>query len=316
VAIKPYFVLAVVFAAAASAIHARSWRPIFALENWIGATIALLYAASVFVFFPDYISHILPMVRDLYLPDRLPWLNCIFHPAMLLWLATLMIMIAMRPRDLFTPPCSILVAAATGFAISFVVQGKGWPYHGYPTFAFTFLAIGCMYANKKAILPRPRWVQGLAALALAALIVKLCLWFDTSLNTRALENAIEAMQHQPRIALIGSACAIGHPLERNLKATWVNRDLIRWISAGVMRRRAAGALDSATRARLDGYEALDRAVLAEDIARGAPQIIIVDRRDFDWLAWANADAVTRNALANYRQAKNIQGIAILRRVEP
>ena len=59
----------------------------------------------------------------------------------------------------------------------------------------------------------------------------------------------------------------------------------------------------------------DRAALAEDIERGKPDIVIVDRREFDWLAWARAHAVTREALADYREARTIEGIAIFRRAE-
>jgi hypothetical protein len=220
-----------------------------------------------------------------------------------------------RPRALLEPLYAILAAASAGFALSFIAQGKGWPYHAYPMFALALLAVGAVYARTDAANPTSRWRRSFAGLAVAALVVKLCLWFNTSMDTKPLADAIEKIHRQPRIALIGSEIVLGHPLVRQLTGTWVNRDLGQWITTGARRRRDIGTLDAATRQRIEAYEAFDRAVTAEDILRGRPDIVIVDRRDFDWLAWANADARTRAALAGYREVQSIDGIALFSRVE-
>ena len=45
VSIKPHFALALLAASAAAAIQVRSWRPIFALENWVAGALVAAYLA-------------------------------------------------------------------------------------------------------------------------------------------------------------------------------------------------------------------------------------------------------------------------------
>jgi hypothetical protein len=315
VAIKPYFVVAVVLPVGVAAYQARSWRVVIALENWVGAAIAAAYGVSVILFFPDYVSNVLPMVRDLYLPDRLPMIAALTHPAMLLWALLIALAAVLHGKAVLKPLCALPLAASIGFAAAFVVQAKGWSYHAYPMFALVLMAIGVSYAGRGTALRgrAARWLRPVTALVIAAAVVKLCAWFNTSMDTRVLAAAISQIHRQPRMMMIGSEIVLGHPLVRELRGRWVARDLGQWITTGVMRRRENGDIDAATDARLRAYEKFDRAAVAEDIRRGRPDIIVVDRRNFDWWAWAQEDPLTRSALSPYEEAKTIEGIAIFRR---
>ena len=59
-ACKPYLAFGIVFAAFAAALKARSWRPLFALQNWYAAIVCAVYAVWIWRAFPAFISDILP----------------------------------------------------------------------------------------------------------------------------------------------------------------------------------------------------------------------------------------------------------------
>ena len=68
--IKPHFALGLAPAFITLLVYTRSWRLIFALENWIAGAVAAIYGASVLVFYPTFINDIMPMVMATYVPIR------------------------------------------------------------------------------------------------------------------------------------------------------------------------------------------------------------------------------------------------------
>jgi CheY-like chemotaxis protein len=82
-----------------------------------------------------------------------------------------------------------------------------------------------------------------------------------------------------------------------------------------MLRRKNETLDAQTDARLEAYAARDRTMLAQDIARHRPDVILVDRmlQGIDWLAWSNSYPALAEQLRPYRQDQTIRDILILRR---
>ena len=67
VSFKPHFAIGILCGLAALAIHARSWRILFTPENFIAAAIAVIYGICVVAFFPEFLSVIAPLVRDIYI---------------------------------------------------------------------------------------------------------------------------------------------------------------------------------------------------------------------------------------------------------
>jgi hypothetical protein len=74
-------------------------------------------------------------------------------------------------------------------------------------------------------------------------------------------------------------------------------------------------LDPDTERLLQRYAELDREMLAEDIRRNRPDIIVVDNRLSDARAWARRDPVLVERLKDYREAAVIGAFAILRRTD-
>jgi hypothetical protein len=112
---------------------------------------------------------------------------------------------------------------------------------------------------------------------------------------------------------ITSDISLAYPLVRQVGGVWVGRVCSNWITTGVVLRRRSETLDAKTAARLDAYEAFDRAMLVEDIARSRPDVILVEKLSFDWEAWARSDLRLREQLDAYREVETLNGIMILQR---
>ncbi len=319
VIIKPHFAAAIVCISAVAAMYARSWRPMFALENWIAAALLAAYVVFVVMVFPQFVRDMLPMVMAVYVPVKASFLRLIIRFATPLWLAALLLIVLLKRGAMFKFPLGLLLAASVGFSISYYVQQKGWSYHSYPMLALALIALGLAFFDRWHRQPSgsraDRFKRLASALAAALIAGTTFLWMNFALDFSALAGPIRAIKPHPKILELSGDLAVGHPLTRAVHGTWVSRVSALWITAGVMLRRKHEALDPQTDARLDAYAARDRAMLTQDIARNRPDVILVDRvlQGFDWLAWANSYPALAAQLKRYRQDRTIDGILILRR---
>ncbi|TKA98681.1 MAG: hypothetical protein E5W67_00495, partial [Mesorhizobium sp.] len=64
----PYFALAFMLPSLCLAVERRSLKPLFVVENVLGAAIVAAYVASIALFDRAYVSEVLPLVREVYLP--------------------------------------------------------------------------------------------------------------------------------------------------------------------------------------------------------------------------------------------------------
>jgi len=141
-------------------------------------------------------------------------------------------------------------------------------------------------------------------------------WMDFARDRSAVAAAVAALKPRPKILAISEDLAIGHPLTRQVEGIWVSRVPSLWISAGVLLREKYETLDAQTTARLDAYAARDRAMLAEDIARQQPDVILVGLRindTFNWLTWAKSYPILSQQLQHYREYETVDDVLILRR---
>jgi hypothetical protein len=70
------------------------------------------------------------MVRDVYLPVGLSPLALLEKPAMMLWASAALAALLLRRPGKIDASLIVLLAASLGFGFAFVLQRKGWPYHG------------------------------------------------------------------------------------------------------------------------------------------------------------------------------------------
>ncbi len=310
VSIKPHFALSIVLVYAVAAFKARSIKPLFALENWIGAAIALLYAAVVVIFFPAFLNDMMPLLADLYLPARLSLTNVALIAPILLGLTAFAVAVALDPPAARTIPFLLLAAASIGFGIAYLIQGKAWPYQALPMLALTVMAFALVFLRTRQASAVKRIVStaGLMAVTFAT-----SMWLQIGIDTRAVAAEVRRVSHQPSVVVISGDIAHGHPLVREVKGRWISAVCSLWISENAMLLEKAGWIAADARERIAAYVATDRARLIADIRDGKPDIVLVNEADAVWKKWASADSDVQRELANYARLKTVDGLTIYKR---
>ncbi|WP_246774211.1 hypothetical protein [Bradyrhizobium diazoefficiens] len=311
-AFKPFFAVPVALCMLASAVRARSWLVLFAPENIIAGVLVATISVGTYLLYPEYFTVTYPLVRDTYLSWSMPLSIIFLNAASLLFaVAMLSVLLAMWGRT----PNSLLLAAvlaASGFAISFFLQRRGWAYHSYPMVAVAMLAMG--YALLVAYGAPERRRLGLAApLILAATFLFGAQWFNGNVYVGLVREAVAALKPHPRILMLSGEAALGHPLVRDIGGTWVSRQENLWIREFVRLTREKTIVDAATDTRLKDYLALERNWLIEDFRKMPPDIVLVDNLRDGWGDWVRADAELSQLLKPYTLVRSVDGIDVLRR---
>ncbi|MDR3509829.1 MAG: hypothetical protein P4L64_18235 [Caulobacteraceae bacterium] len=313
-AIKPHFALAAGPPVLLAAVRLRSPRPIFAVEIWAASLVVGLYALLLVVAFPAFLAF-LPVIHDVYLPVRRPLAMLLLElPPAPAWLGLGVLSAwTSRERPGGAWAAGALFAASAGGAAAYLIQGKGWPYHTYP-----MLALGLLALIAAGVLGERRTAKSrkLEPIAIARLVIALGVvagtmrWFTEKGDYHALNAPVAAIEAHPRLLSISPDIALGHPLVRELHGRWVGSVCSQWISAGVLTLELRGGLSAARRARLDGMMAFDRRLLAADIRRGQPDIILIEQQYYDWAGWAKVDPALAAALDAYAPVETVQGVTI------
>ena len=317
--IKPYFAIPIICIAAVTALHARSWRPIFALENWIAAGLLAVYAAAVVITYPQFIFDVMPMVMTVYLPARESLLVMLVGFSTPIWAATVVLIVLLKHSAVLQPRYSLLLAGSFGFFVAFYIQMKGWPYQAYPMLALALIALAMAVVEqwqREAFPPATGRLRRLASGMAAALIMGLTIiWMNFMFDPTALAVAVQTVKAHPKIIALSGAEWTGFPLTRMVGGTWVGHVSSLWITAGVIVRQENETLEPATERRLNAYMARDKTMFAEDVARFRPDVILVDRQDrrIDWMAWANSYPPLAAEMRHYGLYRSVDRIDILRR---
>jgi hypothetical protein len=321
VVIKPHFVVAVGLAVAAAAYARESWRIIFAVENWIAAAVTAAYGVFVVVAYPEFVYDVMPLVQAVYVPMRADLWMLVSNPPLPSWLVVVTLLTMWKRGAVLRPPLALLLSASAGFVIIYLFQGKGWPYHSYPILALAFIALifagaGQGRGLREEARPRSDRLKQVAATLLVGAVAALsCIWLSLARDMDPLIEPIRRLKARPSLLAITSDISVGHPLVRQLGGRWVSRVSNLWISSGVSVRLADEKLTPDMQARLRRYGARDRDMLAEDILRNRPDIILVQRDISDWDKWARSDPLLVECLKAYHEAAVIGTFTILRRNE-
>jgi len=314
---KPYFVFGVGFCILTAAVQARDWRVLFAPENWIAAALVVIHAVCIVAFYPEYFTLIYPLVRDVDLLLKVPFLFILLTSATTLWLLAIMVVLVLqRQRRKIDTAAVVMMAGSLGFAVAFFVQGKGWGYHAYPMVALGLLAAGWAIAASRDEQAVSRRLRYGAMLVAALTFANACFWFNASVDMRQVQEEVTLIGPRPKILMLSAAAVIGHPMVRELGGTWVSRQEAFWVREVVRRALKDGTIDQATADRLAGYVAHERAGLIEDFRKQPPDVVVIDNQNSDWGSWAAADPELSALLKPYVSVKNINGIEILRRADP
>jgi hypothetical protein len=318
VVIKPYLGLGVAAAVIAAAYAAKSWRVLFGVECWVAGAIVAAYGAVVMIEFPHFAADMVPLAAAMYLPIRVSWETFVSLPVLPIWVLTVGAILYFRGRGGIDARYGILLAASAGFAVAYVIQGKGWPYHSYPTLALAVLALAVAVSERAPDAgDTDRHRRRKLGVAFGLIGIMTFGWMNTatSASMSALAAPIRAAKPHPTMLAIASDIAVGHPLARAAGGTWVGSLSNVWISRGARWRQAHETLSAAAQAQIDRYVALERSVLVGDFRRAKPDIVLVEKVPFDYEAWARADRELAHLLEPYRKLVTMNDILVLERTE-
>jgi hypothetical protein len=314
-AFKPFFAVPVALCIAFSAIRSRSWRCLFAPENFIAAMLVTAVSLGTYALYPEYFTVTYPLVRDTYLSWSMPATAIFLNNATLIFAVAMVSVLLMRQKDSPNPLLPVMVVASLGFAVSFFLQRRGWAYHSYPMVALALLAMGYTLIGAAPAGSRSRRAEAAGAFALAVTFLLGMQWFNANVHVGPLRQSVEGLKLHPRILMLSGEAAIGHPLVRDVGGVWVSRQENLWIREFVRLTRERTAVDAVADKKLEEYLALERKWLIEDFRKLPPDIVLVDNLRNGWGAWANADAELALLLKPYRLARSVEGIDILVRKE-
>ena len=308
---KPHFAIGILCGLAALAIHARSWRFWLAPENFIAAAIVAIYALCVIAFYPEFLSAIVPMMRDVYILVGSSPLEMIRTPAVSIWAAALFAALILKRTGRIDGTLLLLAATSFGFMVAFFLQRKGWPYHSYPMIAFSILALGYGLSLRP---PPGRTLGMVAAAVLAMTFFESIVWFnwafDKAFDARPLWASIARLGPHPKILAITGEPGLGHPMVRALQGTWVSRQQALWVDGYLRTLRTDPARDPRRDAMLDRYGAREREMLIEDIRKNEPTVVLVDNFSDQWSGWLHDHPDVADLLRDYRLVATVNDIEI------
>ena len=243
----PYFVLALLVPSAVEAARRRSLRPLFTSENITGAIITLGYLVSIILFDQRYLTEIMPLIEQLYLPESKSFLALLLGFPLLYSL----IGMAMVPRaeedGAIGGDARRLLLAGSGFIPGFLIMGKGWPNHALPFFLLAVLGF-----ILQVLATRRYTVTRFTAVLMGALLIAPII---ALLQLRALDPgasllsarvaATKAVIDHPTVASISPRLQTGFPFSRLVGGRFVSRFPSTWAidNADALMHKSSGPVE-------------------------------------------------------------------------
>jgi hypothetical protein len=314
--LKPYFAAGVGAAALALAVSRRSPRMLFAPEYLATAVVFLGYLGLVSIFFPRFYSVMMPLGVEVYAPARHSAVEMLTMLPFLAHAGLLAALVFAGQRIGFGFRAPVLIAVAAGFLLTYLYQGKGWFNHAYPVTAFALFATLALWRDRIE-------TPGAREFALYCVVPAfVCAPFFAA-PVMALPGAEEypglaaairanAPAH-PRLAVLAEQLDIGHPVVRLVDGVWVGRRNAIWVNNCVTHILETSNVEPARRDRLKEFARQDRALLAEDIAQGRPDVILVESAQLR--AWAGKQPELAHVLDDYRKVAVASEIEVWTRAE-
>jgi hypothetical protein len=283
VLVKPYYALMIIAPALYVAWRQRSIRSLFAIEYWGAGIACVTYLAAVLWLYPEFMRDIYPNLADTYMRYKRYTLVLGIYGGS--YLISICFLLLLRTGRALSPLVMVLAIASVAGIVPLIYQGKGWPYHAYPTVVLMLAAIVCG-AVERSSSPGAARLSMIQKILLAAVLAVNWLPFKyTQKPGPEFVASIRAAVDHPTIGLIGSGIESGHPLTRMIEGRWISAYGSDWFGSFAawfaQIERARG--DTVEAARLDALEHnfLDAKIRELETAR--PDLMIVQKADTFWI---------------------------------
>ncbi|QKD00480.1 hypothetical protein [Mesorhizobium loti] len=276
----PYSVLALAVPAVVIALKRRSLHPLLTAENMIGAALTVVYLAALAVFMQPFFTDVMPLLRQVYLPMRMPVVD-----VLMLWQVTMFVAMTVATLAMASPgrrdrDASTMLLAGAAYVPAFVIMGKGWTYQALPFLTLGVLALMLQYIRLKPWRSLTLTAKAGAALGLFSIVLLAGLQQGLAFtqSRRDLDAAtaaiVRAVDH-PTMMSIASQLQFSNPLTRMTGARFVARQQSGWMvnDAGILMGLEQ---DPAIRQDLAALRERYTASIAGELAAKRPDIIIDD----------------------------------------
>ena len=281
--LKPHFALALLLPVLYSAwVHRRELRNVrkilLASENIATALMVSAYVALIILVFPEYLERMLPITIAVYAPARLPWQVLLPSPTILLAPLGVAAAAIIGVRTVLKPLPWVLILGAAGFWLAALIQGKGWPYHGYPAIALVLIALFSIMTErwpelKESAFQRVTWASSSVVLVAALYVVASAWFWPPTWYPPFVAEVTRVAPPRPRIATVCGGPELVFPLVRILHGTSVGEILL--INIAGLRLNATQRLDASQRQIVERYAAAERQAFVRSVVSGAPNVFIV-----------------------------------------
>ena len=323
-ALKPHFLAAPALLGLAVALQQRSLRALLTPANFAVVTVGLGYLAFAWLAFPLYFTSIVPLGLLTYGRFGSGVLAALGQPVLLFAPVAAMIVLRGSGSGADRQVAFRFLAILLGFALSYVVQAKGWYYQLLPLTAFLILVLTWSAVANSAALR----MIGSPSAAAALLVVSYALARGPYRNrsVEAFAPFLAGAGAAPGLLVLSSNVSAAFPLANRTDARWTSRFPAQWLVPGAVRVLAQPSCSDPTdcaqhRAVLETA----RRMAVEDFLTGRPTIVIVDERasksyfggiPFDYLKWLGEDPAFASAFASYTLIGHRRNYSIWRLANP
>jgi hypothetical protein len=333
VAIKPHFIIALILPLFYVAWSSRQRKKglvgvLFSQEHFAAIFVLLVYGLLIFWRFPDYIDHSIPFVLTLYAPLKYSLWLMLENASVILVVASLLVSLALGLADSQNSLIRVLVLGTVGFTLALIIQGKGWPYHGFPAVALSLLVFSLLlvkrmtesFGTSEGTKPIAKTLALLAAFMFAGIYALASTWFlqePQRLQRNLVYEVSRLVPAHPKIISIDTGPELAFPLIRKLQGAPTGHQPWQMVSGYADLLLNSGALDPGAnrkvlnpviRRRIEEYARVDRKELADTIHLRRPDAILIANRVL--ARWAFSDPGIAMALSSYRKAKSIDDVEI------
>ncbi len=308
--IKPHFALALLIPLSYAAWLSRRqagaiWPLLFSAENLTAALIVAVYVLVVMFYFPLYLQVMFPILETIYIPARLPWPVLLRTQSVILVLQTVAAVVLLGPKTILKPFPFLFAMAALGFFVSILIQGKGWPYHGYPAIALMLLILCVIVVKRwpeksasKSVLP---W-SACAAVLFGGLYAISTLWFwPLTWYPQLVSTAERLAPPHPKIASVCGGTQFLFPLVRIVHGTPV--DDVLWVNDAVIALRRYNEVDPTRLKAIERYASEESRVFNQAVAESRPDVLVVCP---GWKEWALAQPIYAQTLNRFHRAAMLE----------
>lgn len=341
-AIKPHFLVAWLCLEIYSAINHKSLTYLFRWQNWVIGSIVAGYALTIYYFFDDYLTQILPyIVNGFYKTYYHKQANAINNLSFLTWCAGIVYFLIYRQYHTPSKLVKILLVASVGFMFDYLLQGKSWFYHAIPMMVCFFLALTLSLVDFFSHRVKPQISSTNRTLKLSVagillyfiIILTLCLTYQslriTYLAAFAKNNTSVQMTyflkqhaHTPHVGLITADVRqgnlviyySGHRPATRFDHLWL-------LSSLILDAPRYDDLNDPTQQQTRQF-VID--ALTDDINRYKPDTVLVDNSqhkqylyeiELDYIDYLSHDRRFKEALSHYRFLENKANYAIYKRIQ-